>query len=226
MSLMGARDLSIINTPPQDRLPVETHVLEYNEGVIRDALNFEINRSGQVFFIHNRIEDIEKVASRVKTLAPAARITVAHGQMPERELETAMATFIKRKTDILIATAIIESGIDIPNANTIIIDRADMFGLADLYQLRGRVGRFKRKAFAYFLIPKNMMVTSDIQKRLAAIKKFTELGAGFKIAMEDLQLRGAGNLLGEQQHGYIEAVGFDLYCRLLKSAVSNLKKIA
>ncbi len=225
MSLMGARDLSIINTPPQDRQPVETHVSEYNEGIIKDAASFEINRGGQVFFIHNRIEDIERIASRIKTLAPSARIVVAHGQMRERELEAAMAAFIKREADILVSTAIIESGIDIPNANTIIVNRADMFGLADLYQLRGRVGRFKRKAYAYFLIPKNMIMTSDIQKRLIAIKKFTELGAGFKIAMEDLQLRGAGNLLGEQQHGYIEAVGFDLYCRLIKSAVTSIKKV-
>ena len=225
MSLMGARDLSIINTPPQDRQPVETHVSEYNEGIIRNAVSYEINRGGQVFFINNRIEDIERIASRVKTLVPNARITVAHGQMRERELEAAMAAFIKREADILVSTAIIESGIDIPNANTIIINRADMFGLADLYQLRGRVGRFKRKAYAYLLIPRNTIMTGDVQKRLIAIKKFTELGAGFKIAMEDLQLRGAGNLLGEQQHGYIEAVGFDLYCRLVKSAVSNIKKV-
>lgn len=222
MSLMGAKDMSVINTPPQNRLPVETHVVEYNEDVIRAAVNSEIARGGQVFFVHNRIEGIEKIAGRLKDIFPDRNIDLAHGRMPERLLEAAMTKFIKGQTDILISTSIIESGIDIPNANTIIVNRADMFGLADLYQLRGRVGRFKRKAYAYFLIPKNLVMTKDVQKRLLAIKKFTELGSGFKIAMEDLQLRGAGNLLGEQQHGYIEAVGFDLYCRLLKSAVTTL----
>jgi transcription-repair coupling factor (superfamily II helicase) len=225
MSLMGAKELSIINTPPRDRLPVETHVSEYSEGIIRDAVNYEINRGGQVFFVHNRVEGIDKIANDIKGLMPKARIEVAHGQMPERMLEQAMTKFIKGQADILISTAIIESGIDIPNANTIIVNRADMFGLADLYQLRGRVGRFKRKAFAYFLIPKNLIMTKDVQKRLLAIKKFTELGSGFKIAMEDLQLRGAGNLLGAEQHGYMEAVGFDLYCRLLKGAISSVKKV-
>ena len=223
MSLMGAKDLSIINTPPQDRLPVETHVGEYSGDLIREAVNFEIGRGGQVFFVHNRIEDIEKIANSIKAIVPKARIVAAHGQMPERELERAMTKFIRAEVDILVSTAIIESGIDIQNANTIIVNRADMFGLADLYQLRGRVGRFKRKAFAYFLIPRGLIMTSDVQKRLHAIKRFTELGSGFKIAMEDLQLRGAGNLLGAQQHGYIEAVGFDLYCRLLKSAVTSIK---
>lgn len=223
MSLMGAKDLSIINTPPKDRLPVETHVSEYNDDLIKDAINCELNREGQVYFVHNRIEGIERIANSLKTLVPKARIEIAHGQMPERMLEETMVKFIKGQVDILVSTAIIESGIDIPNANTIVVSRADMFGLADLYQLRGRVGRFKRKAFAYFLIPKNLIMTKDIQKRLLAIKKFTELGSGFKIAMEDLQLRGAGNLLGAEQHGYIEAVGFDLYCRLLKGAVTNLK---
>jgi len=225
MSLMGAKELSIINTPPRDRLPVETHVSEYSDGLIKEAVNYEIDRGGQIFFVHNRIEGIEKIANNIKGLLPKARIEVAHGQMPERMLERAMAKFINGEADILISTAIIESGIDIPNANTIIVNRADMFGLADLYQLRGRVGRFKRKAFAYFLIPKNLVMTRDVQKRLVAIKKFTELGAGFKIAMEDLQLRGAGNILGAEQHGYMEAVGFDLYCRLLKSAVSSIKKV-
>lgn len=225
MSLMGAKDLSIINTPPQDRLPAETDVAEYDEDLIKEAIDYEINRGGQVYFVHNRIEGIEKTAHRLKVLVPMARIEVAHGQMPEKALEETMAKFIKGKIDILLSTAIIESGIDIPNANTIIVNRADMFGLADLYQLRGRVGRFRRKAFAYFLIPKKLIMTKDVQKRLLAIKKFTELGAGFKIAMEDLQLRGAGNLLGAEQHGYIEVVGFDLYCRLLKGAISNLKKV-
>ncbi len=223
MSLMGSKDLSIINTPPQDRLPVETHVVEYDEDLIKRVINFEVNRGGQVFFVHNRIQGIEKTVNATKKIFPNLRVELAHGQMPEKMLEETMTRFIMGQTDILVSTAIIESGIDIPNANTMIVDRADMFGLADLYQLRGRVGRFKKKAFAYFLIPKNFIMTKDIQKRFLAIKKFTELGSGFKIAMEDMQLRGVGNLLGTQQHGYIEAVGFDLYCRLLKSAVSNLK---
>jgi len=226
MSLMGAKELSVINTPPQNRLPVETHVCEYNKELVRRALNFEIKRGGQVYFVHNRIEGIDMIANSLKELVPSARIEIAHGQMPEKTLEQAMIKFIKGDIDILVSTAIIESGIDIPNANTIIVNRADMFGLSDLYQLRGRVGRFKRKAFAYFCIPKNFIMTKDVQKRLFAIKKFTELGSGFKIAMEDLQLRGAGNLLGAQQHGYMEAVGFDLYCRLLRGAITNLKKAA
>jgi len=226
MSLMGAKDLSVINTPPQNRLPVETHIAEYNEGLIKRAIHSEIKRGGQVYFVHNRIQGIEKIAHRIRALIPSARIEIAYGQMPEKVLEATMTKFIDGQIDVLISTAIIESGIDIPNANTIIINRADMFGLADLYQLRGRVGRFKKKAVAYFLIPKGFIMTKDIQKRLLAIKKCTELGSGFKIAMEDLQLRGAGNLLGAQQHGYIEVVGFDLYCRLLKGAVSSLKEIA
>ena len=226
MSLMGAKGLSVINTPPQNRLPVETHIAEYDEGLIKRAIHSEIKRGGQVYFVHNRIQGIEKIAHQIKALVPGARIEIAYGQMPEKVLEATMTKFIDGRIDVLISTSIIESGIDIPNANTIIINRADMFGLADLYQLRGRVGRFKKKAVAYFLIPKGFIMTKDIQKRLLAIKRCTELGSGFKIAMEDLQLRGAGNLLGAQQHGYIEAVGFDLYCRLLKGAVSSLKGVA
>ncbi|MCX5715669.1 MAG: transcription-repair coupling factor [Candidatus Omnitrophica bacterium] len=222
MTIMGAKDLSVINTPPQGRQAVETHVAEYNDELIKEAIGLELRRGGQVFFVHNRVLDIDRVEGNIKKLFPQARIEIAHGQMSERTLESAMLKFIKGKIDILVSTAIIESGIDIPNANTIIVNRADMFGLSDLYQLRGRVGRFKRKAFAYFLVPKKEIMTKDVQKRLLAIKKFTELGSGFKIAMEDLQLRGAGNMLGEQQHGYIEAVGFDLYCRLLKGAITNL----
>ncbi|MBI4336110.1 MAG: transcription-repair coupling factor [Candidatus Omnitrophica bacterium] len=225
MSLMGAKDMSVINTPPRERLPIETHVSEYDEDLIREAAGRELNRGGQVYFVHNRIEGIEKIAARLKEIIPGARIALAHGQMSERMLEETVSAFMKGRLDVLVSTAIIESGIDIPNANTIIVNRADMFGLADLYQLRGRVGRFKRRASAYFLIPRNLVMTADVQKRLLAIKKFTELGSGFKIAMEDLQLRGAGNLLGAEQHGYVEAVGFDLYCRLLKSAVSQLKKV-
>lgn len=222
MAVMGAKDLSIINTPPQERLPVETHVAEYDASLVKEAIAYELNRKGQVFFVHNRIEGIDKIAGEIKALAQGAVIEVAHGRMPEKSLEAVMMRFMKGKIDILVSTSIIESGIDIPNANTILINRADMFGLADLYQLRGRVGRFKRKAFAYLLIPKGLIMTKDVQKRLAAVKRFTELGSGFKIAMEDLQLRGAGNMLGAEQHGYMESVGFDLYCRLLKGAITNL----
>ncbi|MEI8175924.1 MAG: transcription-repair coupling factor [Candidatus Omnitrophota bacterium] len=224
MSLMGAKDLSLINTPPQNRLPVETKIAEYDEALIREALKREIARGGQVFFVRNRIEGIERTALRLRALLPDARVEVGHGQMPERALEETMLRFMKGDVDVLVSTAIVESGIDIPNANTIIVERADMFGLADLYQLRGRVGRFKKKAFAYFLIPQDLVVTRDVEKRLAAIEKFTQLGSGFKIAMEDMQLRGAGNLLGQEQHGYIESVGFDLYCRLLKSAIDDLER--
>ena len=223
MSLMGAKDLSVINTPPQGRQAVETHITEYDDDLVREAIAAEIKRGGQVFFVHNRIAGIGRIARRITALLPQARIETAHGRMSEKTLEDTMIRFIKGEIDVLVSTAIIESGIDIPNANTIIINRADMFGLADLYQLRGRVGRFKRKAYAYCLTPKNFVMTKDVQKRLLALKRFTELGSGFNIAMEDLQLRGAGNILGIEQHGYIEAVGFDLYCRILRGAVSNLR---
>ena len=224
LALMGGRDISVINTPPSERLPVETKVTHYDESLIKEAMRKEKRRGGQIFFVHNRIKGIDKLARRISELVPDISIAVAHGRMAERELEEAMIQFIDGEIDCLISTTIIESGIDIPNANTIIINRADMFGLSELYQLRGRVGRFTRAAYAYLLIPKNFVLSSESQKRLVAIKKFQELGSGFKLAMEDLQIRGAGNLLGVEQHGFINAVGFDLYCRLLKTAIDNLKR--
>ncbi len=226
MSLMGARDLSVINTPPQNRLPIRTVVVEYDPDLIAQAVKRELNRGGQVFFLHNRILDLEKVKDRiVRALAGAqARISTAHGQMPAKELEQVMSDFISGKIDVLVSTMIIESGIDIPNANTIIVNNAHCFGLADLHQLRGRVGRFNRSAYAYFLIERNEALDSAARKRLQAIEANSELGAGFNIAMEDLEIRGAGNLLGQEQHGFIVAVGFDLYCRLLREAVVNFKK--
>ncbi|MDP3804804.1 MAG: helicase-related protein, partial [Candidatus Omnitrophota bacterium] len=224
LALMGGRDISTINTPPSERVPVETKVTYYDEGLIREAILLEKRRGGQVFFVHNRIRDIEKIAGSLSRLVPEVSIAVGHGRMNEKELEETMRKFIDGLIDCLVSTTIIESGIDIPNANTIIINRADTFGLSALYQLRGRVGRFTRAAHAYLLIPKNFVLSAESQKRLAAIKKFQELGSGFKLAMEDLQIRGAGNLLGVEQHGYINAVGFDLYCRLLKSAIDSCKK--
>ena len=221
LALMGGRDISVINTPPSERLPVETIVTYYDEALIRQAFLKEKDRGGQIFFVHNRIAGIEKLAKDLAKLVPEVNIVVAHGRMPERALEDTMVRFIKGKIDCLLSTTIIESGIDIPNANTIIINRADAFGLSELYQLRGRVGRFTRAAHAYLLIPKNFVLSSESQKRLHAIKKFHDLGSGFKLAMEDLQIRGAGNLLGLEQHGYINSVGFDMYCRLLKTAIDS-----
>jgi len=223
LALTGARDMSTIETPPQDRLPVETVVAEYDERLIRDAIRRELNRQGQVFFLHNRVFDIENVALRLRDLVPSARIVVGHGQMHSDELEEVMTTFVRGDADVLLSTTIIESGIDIPNANTIIIDRADRFGLSDLYQLRGRVGRYKNQAYAYLLIPRHARMLTDARKRISAIKQYSTLGSGFKIAMRDLEIRGAGNLLGPQQSGHITAVGFDLYCQLLKQSVAALK---
>lgn len=226
MSLMGAKDLSIINTPPPNRLPIETYVVEYDEDLIRQAILKEIHRRGQVYFVHNRIFDIEKIKERLIRILPSnTRINIAHGQMPSKMLELTMLKFIKGGIDILISTAIVESGIDIPNANTLIVNTAEDFGLSDLHQLRGRIGRFNRPAYAYFLFSRKGSISSDAMKRLKAIQDFAHLGAGFKIAMQDLEIRGAGNILGYQQHGFVEAVGFDLYCRLLKEAISNLKDL-
>ncbi len=222
-ALMGAKAMSIIDTPPFERLPVKTVVAEEADSLIRRAVAEELARGGQVFVIYPWIDRIGKIHERIASLVPSARIAVAHGQMPSRTLEKAMLQFIRGETDVLVSTAIVESGIDIPNANTILVFRADSFGLADLYQLRGRVGRFKRQAFAFFLTPKGMPLTQEAAKRLRAVEQFSSLGAGFQIALQDLQLRGAGNLLGVEQHGHILAVGFDLYCRLLKSEVERLK---
>jgi transcription-repair coupling factor (superfamily II helicase) len=226
MSLMGIKDISVIQTPPPNRLPIETYVVEYDLELIRQAILREYNRKGQVYFVHNRIMDIEKVKAKIAQILPSnIKIGLAHGRMPSSILERIMLDFLEGKIDVLVCTNIIESGIDIPNANTLIVNNAFDFGLADLHQLRGRIGRFDKKAYAYFLIPNQDSLSSDAKKRLEIIRSFTEMGAGFKIAMHDLQMRGAGNLLGYQQHGFVEAVGFDLYCRLLRETIANLKKI-
>jgi transcription-repair coupling factor (superfamily II helicase) len=223
LSLVGAKDMSTIETPPLNRLPVETVVSAYDERLIRAAIDRELERQGQVFFLHNRVATIERVRDRIVNLCPQARVEIGHGQMDADELEAVMARFIAGKIDVLVCTTIIESGLDIPNANTIIIDRADQFGLADLYQLRGRVGRAEHKAYAYLLLPREMMTVGAARKRISAIKQYSSLGAGFRIAMRDLEIRGAGSILGTAQSGHIVAIGFDLYCQLLKQAVSQLK---
>lgn len=221
MSLMGVRDTSIINTPPKNRIPIETYVEFYDDRIVKRAILRELERGGQIYFVHNRVKGIERVAKRIANLLPEAKIAICHGQMHGRDMERVMCAFIDKEIDCLVSTAIIESGLDIPNTNTLIVNRADTFGLADLYQLRGRVGRFEKKAYAYFLIPKNLVLTRDAQRRLDAIEKFTELGSGFKIATEDLEIRGAGNLLGREQHGWIMAVGFDLYCAILRESIKQ-----
>jgi transcription-repair coupling factor (superfamily II helicase) len=224
LSLVGVKDMSTIETPPLNRLPVETVVSAYDERIIRAAIDRELERQGQVFFLHNRVATIERARDRIVHLCPQARVEIGHGQMDADELEAVMARFIAGKTDVLVCTTIIESGLDIPNANTIIIDRADQFGLADLYQLRGRVGRAEHKAYAYLLLPREMMTIGAARKRISAIKQYSSLGAGFRIAMRDLEIRGAGSILGTAQSGHIVAVGFDLYCQLLKQAVAQLKR--
>ena len=223
LSLVGVKDMSTIETPPPNRLPVETVVSAYDERIIRAAIERELERQGQVFFLHNRVASIERVRDRIAELCPQARVEIGHGQMESDELEAVMARFLAGKTDVLVCTTIIESGLDIPNANTIIIDRADQFGLADLYQLRGRVGRAEHKAYAYLLLPREMMTIGAARKRISAIKQYSSLGAGFRIAMRDLEIRGAGSILGTAQSGHIMAVGFDLYCQLLKQAVAQIK---
>lgn len=223
MALLGARDMSTIDTPPKDRLPVETAVVQFDEEVIVSAIMRELDRGGQVYFVHNRIESIDTVATHVANLLPHTRIAVAHGQMRERELENVMLDFVDKNLDILVSTMIVESGLDIPNVNTIIVNRADTLGLAQLYQLRGRVGRSSHRAYAYLLVPKRKGLTDEQRKRLKTLTEFTDLGSGFKIAMRDLEIRGAGNILGPQQSGYIAEVGFDLYCKLLEEAVKEIK---
>jgi transcription-repair coupling factor (superfamily II helicase) len=223
LSLVGVKDMSTIETPPLNRLPVETVISAYDERLIRDAINRELERQGQVFFLHNRVMTIARARDRIVDLCPQAQVEIGHGQMDSDELEAVMARFIAGKTDVLVCTTIIESGLDIPNANTIIIDRADRFGLADLYQLRGRVGRAEHKAYAYLLLPREMMTIGAARKRINAIKQYSSLGAGFRIAMRDLEIRGAGSILGTAQSGHIMAVGFDLYCQLLKQAVAQRK---
>lgn len=223
MSLMGLRDMSVIETPPRDRLAIQTQVVQFSEAVITSAVELELGRGGQAFFIHNRVETIETIAALVKRLVPAARIGVAHGQMNEKEMEQVMLDFMAYQYDVLVATTIIENGIDIPRANTIIINRADQYGLAQLYQLRGRVGRSNRRAYAYLLIPSEAELTPIARRRLAAIREFSDLGAGFRIAALDLELRGAGNLLGGEQSGHLDALGFDLYTQMLERTVAELR---
>ena len=223
LALTGARDLSTLETPPPNRYPVETVICGYDERIIRSAIDRELDRQGQVYFLHNRVETIEKVRTRISQLCPRARVDLGHGQMEEGDLEGVMQRFVSGQTDVLVATTIIESGLDIPNANTIVIDRADRFGLADLYQLRGRVGRGEHKAYAYLMLPRDLVAVGEARKRINAIKQYSSLGAGFKIALRDLEIRGAGNILGLAQSGHLTAVGFDLYCQLLRQAVSKLR---
>jgi len=223
LSLVGARDLSLINTPPESRLPIETYVMEFKPEVVRDSILKEMDRGGQIYFVHNRIQSITSIANIVQELVPQARIAVAHGRMNERQLERIMLDFISYKYDVLVCTTIIESGLDIPNVNTIIINRADALGLAQLYQLRGRVGRAKEQAYGYLLYPEARSITESAQKRLRVIEEFTDLSSGFKIALRDLEIRGVGNILGSEQHGHITAVGYDMYCKLLNEAVKELK---
>ncbi len=223
MSLLGMRDMSVIETPPRDRLAINTQVVQFSEGVIKSAIELELARNGQIFFIHNRVESIESIAAHIKKIVPHARIIFAHGQMNEKEMEQAMLDFIDYKYDILVATTIIENGIDIPRANTIIINRADNYGLSQLYQLRGRVGRSNRRAYAYLLIPGELELTPIAKRRLSAIREFSDLGAGFRIAALDLELRGAGNILGGQQSGQLDALGFDLYTKMLERTIQELK---
>jgi transcription-repair coupling factor (superfamily II helicase) len=223
MSLIGLRDMSVIETPPRDRLAIQTVVAPFSESVVKRAIEHELDRGGQVFFVHNRVESIASVASLVKRLVPKARVIVGHGQMNEAALEKVMLDFVRGDADVLVSTTIIENGLDIPRANTIVINRADRLGLSELYQLRGRVGRSNQHAYAYLLVPPEGSLSTLARQRLAALKEFSDLGAGFRIAALDLELRGAGNLLGREQHGQIVAVGFDLYCRLLERAVAERK---
>jgi len=223
LSLSGARDLSVISTPPRGRLPIQTEILPFSDEAVRESVLFELERGGQVFFVHNRVETIEGMKNYLLDLIPGLKLGVGHGQLSEEALERVMVDFLVRKYDLLLSTSIIESGLDIPSVNTLIVNRADRFGLAQLYQLRGRVGRSSEKAFAYFFTPPWSSLTETAKKRLKAIAEFTELGSGFYLAMRDMEIRGAGNLLGSQQHGFIEEVGFDLYCQLLEEAVGQIK---
>jgi transcription-repair coupling factor (superfamily II helicase) len=224
MALAGARDMSVISTPPTNRLAVKSQQIGFDDDIIQEAIQRELKRGGQVFFLHNRVDNIETIAKHIQKLVPEARLAIGHGQMSGRLLEEIMLNFLQKKIDILVCTTIIESGIDVPLANTLIVNRADKFGLADLHQLRGRVGRLDVQAYAYFIVQKRELQSEIARQRLKAIEKHSDLGAGFHIAFEDLQIRGAGNLLGAQQHGFITSIGFDLYCRLLKESIEHLKK--
>jgi transcription-repair coupling factor (superfamily II helicase) len=223
MALAGVRDISTMETPPEDRLPIKTYVMEYDEGLVREAIIRELERGGQVYFVHNRVRTIYQIANRLASLVPEARLAIGHGQLPEDQLEKVMLDFSAGKSDVLVCSTIIESGLDIPNVNTIIVHQAERLGLAQMYQLRGRVGRGANRAYAYFMFSKDRRLTSSAEARLRTIFEATELGAGFRIAMKDLEIRGAGNLLGAEQHGHVAAVGFDLYCRMLAEAVQELQ---
>src|SRR5262249_34276853 len=223
LSLLGIRDVSNLETPPPDRLAIETRIVRFDPQLIRHAILRELNREGQIYFVHNRVHDIENVAHQLRKIVPEAKLAIVHGQMSERELEKGMLKFVRREVDVLLATTIIESGLDIPNANTMFINEADNYGLADLHQLRGRVGRYRNRAYCYLLLAGAKEVTPQAAKRLKAMEEFTSLGAGFKIALRDLEIRGAGNILGTEQSGLIAAVGYELYCQLLENAVRLLK---
>jgi len=225
MSLVGLRDISNLETPPEDRLAVETRVTRFHPELIRHAVLRELNRNGQIYFVHNRVSDIPVVARKLRAAVPEASLEIGHAQMPEHQLERVMLDFVDHRFDILLATTIVESGLDIPNANTIFINEADRYGLADLHQLRGRVGRYKHRAYCYLLLDPNKNLSPAAAKRLRAIEEFSDMGAGFAIAMRDLEIRGAGNILGTQQSGHIATVGYELYCRLLEKAVRVLKQL-
>ena len=223
MSLVGIRDMSVLEEPPIDRVPIQTYVMEYNDELVREAINRELARNGQVYYVYNRVNNIADVAGHVQKLCPEARIAYAHGQMSETQLEDIMLRFINGEVNVLVSTTIIETGLDIPNANTMIIQDADRMGLSQLYQIRGRVGRSNRTAYAFLMYRRGKMLTEESEKRLKAIREFTQLGSGIRIAMRDLEIRGAGNVLGAEQHGHMEAVGYDLYCKLLNTAVKEEK---
>ena len=223
MSLIGIRDMSVLEEPPVDRVPIQTYVMEYNDEMIREAIHRELGRGGQVYYVYNRVNNIDEVANHVASLVPDANVAFAHGQMNEHQLEKIMLDFINGDIDVLVSTTIIETGLDIPNANTMIIQDADRLGLSQLYQIRGRIGRSNRTSYAFLMYKRDKMLKEDAEKRLQAIREFTELGSGIKIAMRDLEIRGAGNILGAEQHGHMEAVGYDLYCKMLNEAVKQLK---
>lgn len=223
MSLIGIRDMSVLEEPPMDRVPIQTYVMEYNEELVREAITRELARGGQVYYVYNKVRDIDEVTSRIQELVPEANVAFAHGQMRENQLEDIMYRFINGDIDVLVSTTIIETGLDISNVNTMIIHDADNMGLSQLYQLRGRVGRSNRTAYAFLMYRRNKMLKEVAEKRLAAIREYSDLGSGFKIAMRDLEIRGAGNLLGAEQSGHMEAVGYDLYCKMLHEAVKEAR---
>jgi transcription-repair coupling factor (superfamily II helicase) len=226
MALVGVRDISNLETPPAERRSVETNVVRWDDNLIRNAIVRELNRGGQIFFVHNRIGDMHEIAEKLKQIVPEVRVGIGHGQMGEGELEQVMVDFIDHKFDLLLATTIVESGLDIPNANTIFIDDADRYGLSDLHQLRGRVGRYKHQAYCYLLVAQHRHLSPEATKRLRAIEEFSQMGAGFAISMRDLEIRGAGNLLGSQQSGHIAAIGYEMYCQLLEDAVRQVQNLA